>query len=82
MCFSMGNAVRWLKLRVSMVDIDQSDAEAKKDLREAVGAVGSAVSATIDDAGNAIRRRGGSDETWPEPERPDGGSPTDTEPPG
>jgi hypothetical protein len=64
----------------SAIDGTLRDAEAKKDLREAVGAIGSAVSATIDDAGSAIRRRGGSDETWPEPERPDDGSPTDTGP--
>jgi hypothetical protein len=62
----------------SAIDGTLRDAEAKQDLKEAVGAIGSAVSATIDDAGNAIRRRGGSGETWPEPERPDEEPPTDT----
>jgi hypothetical protein len=47
------------------------DAEAKKDLKDAVGAIGSAVSATIDDAGNAIRRKGSTSESWAPPERPD-----------
>jgi hypothetical protein len=56
----------------SALDGTLRDAEAKRDLKDAVGALGSAVSATIDDAGNAIRRRGGgSNETWPDPERPD-----------
>ncbi|KXH40346.1 initiation factor 2 subunit family protein [Colletotrichum salicis] len=36
MCFSMGNAVRWLKLQVSKIDIDLPDFEAKKLLRESV----------------------------------------------
>lgn len=30
MCFSMGNAIRWLKLQISKVDIDLPDTEAKK----------------------------------------------------
>ena len=34
MCFSMGNAVRWLKLQISKIDIDSSDEEAKKHLCE------------------------------------------------
>jgi hypothetical protein len=56
----------------SAIDGTLRDAEAKKDLKGAVGAIGTAVGATIDDAGNAIRRRGGSGgETWPEPERED-----------
>jgi hypothetical protein len=55
----------------SAIDGTLRDAEAKDDLKGAVGAIGTAVSATIDDAGNVIRRRGGSGETWPEPERPD-----------
>ncbi|KAK6211622.1 initiation factor 2 subunit family protein [Colletotrichum tabaci] len=36
MCFSMGNAVRWLKLQVSKIDIDLPDFEAKKLLSESV----------------------------------------------
>ncbi|KAF6824498.1 initiation factor 2 subunit family protein [Colletotrichum musicola] len=36
MCFSMGNAVRWLKLQVSKIDIDLPDFEAKKLLCEGV----------------------------------------------
>jgi len=61
----------------SAIDGTLRDAEAKMDLKGAVGAIGSAVGATIDDAGNAIRRRGASGETWPEPERPDDGTPED-----
>ncbi|KFA81624.1 hypothetical protein S40288_07565 [Stachybotrys chartarum IBT 40288] len=36
MCFSMGNAVRWLKLQISKIDIDLPDTEAKKLLRESI----------------------------------------------
>ncbi|KAI0540206.1 hypothetical protein GGR58DRAFT_175163 [Xylaria digitata] len=32
MCFSMGNAIRWLKLQVSKIDPDVPDVEAKKQL--------------------------------------------------
>lgn len=32
MCFGMGNAIRWLKLAISKVDIDLSDFEVKKKL--------------------------------------------------
>lgn len=32
MCFGMGNAIRWLKLQISKVDIDLSDFEVKKQL--------------------------------------------------
>lgn len=32
MCFGMGNAIRWLKLEISKVDIDLSDFEVKKHL--------------------------------------------------
>ncbi|CAJ2507763.1 Uu.00g089490.m01.CDS01 [Anthostomella pinea] len=32
MCFSMGNAIRWLKLQVSKIDPDVPDQEAKKEL--------------------------------------------------
>jgi hypothetical protein len=53
------------------LDATLRDQEAKKDLKDAVGAIGSAVAATIDDAGAAIRRRGGSSDTWPPPERTD-----------
>lgn len=38
MCFSMGNAIRWLKLQISKVDIDVPDLEAKKILCEAIDA--------------------------------------------
>jgi F0F1-type ATP synthase membrane subunit b/b' len=60
----------------SALDGTLRDAEAKKDLKDAVGAIGSAVTATIDDAGNVIRRRGGSGEAWESPERPDDEPPT------
>ncbi|KAF7550851.1 hypothetical protein G7Z17_g5431 [Cylindrodendrum hubeiense] len=36
MCFSMGNAIRWLKLQISKVDIDVPDFDAKKLLSEAI----------------------------------------------
>jgi translation initiation factor eIF-2B subunit delta len=36
MCFSMGNAIRWLKLQVSKIDIDLPDFDAKKLLCEAI----------------------------------------------
>jgi translation initiation factor eIF-2B subunit delta len=36
MCFSMGNAIRWLKLQISKIDIDLPDAEAKKRLCESI----------------------------------------------
>ncbi|KAG9250898.1 initiation factor 2 subunit family protein [Emericellopsis atlantica] len=36
MCFSMGNAIRWLKLQISKVDIDLADFEAKRALSEAI----------------------------------------------
>ncbi|PHH92304.1 hypothetical protein CDD83_8018 [Cordyceps sp. RAO-2017] len=36
MCFSMGNAIRWLKLQISKVDIDQPDSETKKLLGQAI----------------------------------------------
>ncbi|KAI1849418.1 hypothetical protein JX265_008572 [Neoarthrinium moseri] len=32
MCFSMGNAIRWLKLQVSKIDMDASEEDAKRDL--------------------------------------------------
>ncbi|KAI0021908.1 nagb/rpia/CoA transferase-like protein [Xylariomycetidae sp. FL0641] len=32
MCFSMGNAIRWLKLQVSKIDPDVAEPQAKKDL--------------------------------------------------
>jgi F0F1-type ATP synthase membrane subunit b/b' len=60
----------------SALDGTLRDAEAKKDLKDAVGAIGSAVTATIDDAGNAIRRRSGSGDAWESPERPDDEPPT------
>ncbi|GAO16945.1 uncharacterized protein UV8b_06645 [Ustilaginoidea virens] len=36
MCFSMGNAVRWLKLQISKIDIDLPDSAAKKVLCQAI----------------------------------------------
>ncbi|KPM44007.1 hypothetical protein AK830_g2543 [Neonectria ditissima] len=36
MCFSMGNAIRWLKLQISKIDIDVPDFDAKKLLSEAI----------------------------------------------
>ncbi|CAH0017672.1 unnamed protein product [Clonostachys rhizophaga] len=36
MCFSMGNAIRWLKLQISKIDIDLPDLEAKKLLCESI----------------------------------------------
>ncbi|KAG6017465.1 hypothetical protein E4U43_001065 [Claviceps pusilla] len=36
MCFSMGNAIRWLKLQISKIDIDLPDAAAKKMLCQAI----------------------------------------------
>lgn len=36
MCFSMGNAIRWLKLQISKIDPELSDDDAKKRLAEAV----------------------------------------------
>ncbi|KAJ4187227.1 hypothetical protein NW755_007320 [Fusarium falciforme] len=36
MCFSMGNAIRWLKLQISKVDIDLPDLDAKKLLCESI----------------------------------------------
>jgi CHASE3 domain sensor protein len=55
----------------SAIDETLRDAEAKKDLKDAVGAIGTAVGATIDDAGTAIRRRTSSGEEWTPPDRPD-----------
>ncbi|GAB0135615.1 hypothetical protein EsDP_00003947 [Epichloe bromicola] len=36
MCFSMGNAIRWLKLQISKIDIDLPDAAAKKILCQSI----------------------------------------------
>lgn len=36
MCFSMGNAIRWLKLQISKIDIDMPDNEAKSLLCELI----------------------------------------------
>ncbi|KAL7791406.1 hypothetical protein V8C37DRAFT_382307 [Trichoderma ceciliae] len=36
MCFSMGNAIRWLKLQISKIDIDMADSDATKLLCEAI----------------------------------------------
>ena len=36
MCFSMGNAIRWLKLQISKIDMDASEDNAKRDLCQAI----------------------------------------------
>ncbi|KAI0123064.1 initiation factor 2 subunit family protein [Xylariales sp. AK1849] len=36
MCFSMGNAIRWLKLQVSKIGMDASEEAAKRDLCKAI----------------------------------------------
>ncbi|PNY26471.1 translation initiation factor eIF-2B subunit delta [Tolypocladium capitatum] len=36
MCFSMGNAIRWLKLQISKIDIDLPDSDAKKLLCQSI----------------------------------------------
>lgn len=36
MCFSMGNAIRWLKLQVSKIDMDATEEGAKRDLCQAI----------------------------------------------
>ncbi|KAG6195698.1 hypothetical protein E4U10_001636 [Claviceps purpurea] len=36
MCFSMGNAIRWLKMQISKIDIDLPDTIAKKELCESI----------------------------------------------
>ncbi|KAK7954915.1 hypothetical protein PG988_015609 [Apiospora saccharicola] len=36
MCFSMGNAIRWLKLQVSKIDMDASEEQAKKELCQTI----------------------------------------------
>ncbi|PHH63774.1 hypothetical protein CDD81_5539 [Ophiocordyceps australis] len=36
MCFSMGNAIRWLKLQVSKIDIDLPDSDAKQFLCQSI----------------------------------------------
>jgi hypothetical protein len=60
----------------SALDGTLRDQEAKENLKGAVKAIGSAVSATIDEAAAGIRRGGGSDEKLETPERPD-----ETDPP-
>lgn len=47
------------------------DEQAKQDLRKAVGAIGDAVSATVNEAGTAIRERVGQSGSSTPPERPD-----------
>lgn len=47
------------------------DDQAKRDLRAAVGAIGDAVAATVNEAGTAIRERLGPGGSQPPPERPD-----------
>ncbi|KAI4599821.1 hypothetical protein KJ359_001557 [Pestalotiopsis sp. 9143b] len=36
MCYSMGNAIKWLKLQVSKIDMDASEDDAKRDLCQAI----------------------------------------------
>ncbi|ORY71948.1 uncharacterized protein BCR38DRAFT_330481 [Pseudomassariella vexata] len=36
MCFSMGNAIRWLKLQISKIDMDSKEEDAKRDLCRAI----------------------------------------------
>jgi hypothetical protein len=62
----------------SALDGTLRDPEAKKHLKDAVGAIGSAVSATIDDSASAIKRRASSDDTVEPPERPDEAEPPQT----
>jgi hypothetical protein len=51
------------------------DEQAKRDLLDAVTAVGDAITATVDEAGQALRRGAGSGASdRPTPERPDDGS--------
>ncbi len=47
------------------------DEQAKQDLREAVGAIGNAVAATVNEAGTAMRERFGQSGSSTPPERPD-----------
>lgn len=47
------------------------DDQAKQDLRDAVGAIGDAVAATVNEAGTAIRERLGQSGSPPPPGRPD-----------
>ena len=47
------------------------DEQAKRDLRDAVGAIGDAVAATVNEAQTAIRERLGQRGSWTPPERPD-----------
>jgi hypothetical protein len=61
----------------SALDDTLRDQDAKKDLKDAVGAIGSAVSATLDEAAAAIRRRGGSGDAS-QPPKPHGGEPPST----
>ena len=48
------------------------DDQAKRDLRDAVGAIGDAVAATVNEAGTAIRERLGQGGSQTPPGRPDG----------
>jgi hypothetical protein len=54
------------------------DDQAKRDLRDAVGAIGDAVAATVNEAGAAIRERLGDSGSPTSPEHPD--EPTDEAP--
>jgi hypothetical protein len=47
------------------------DEQAKQDLRKAVGSIGDAVAATVNEAGTAIRERVGQSGSSTPPERPD-----------
>lgn len=59
----------------SALDDTLRDPDAKKDLKNAVGAIGSAVIATIDEAAAVIRRRGGSGNASQPPEPQEGERP-------
>ena len=63
----------------SALDGTLRDQEAKRDLKDAFGAIGSAVSATIGEAATVIRRRGGSDEKLESQQRPRRSRPADND---
>jgi hypothetical protein len=62
----------------SALDSTLRDQEAKQDLKDAVGAIGSAVSATIGEAATAISRRGGPEHESGAREQHDDSEPSST----
>jgi hypothetical protein len=62
----------------SALDGTLRDQEAKQDLKDAVGAIGSAVSATIGEAATVVRRRGGPEHESEARERHDDSEPSST----